>query len=354
MRSESTTLSGETFTLGMLRDARHLAGSGFATSRDIDIAMRLGAGYPVGPFGLTDEQLVDEPVPSAGDNPWPGEIGVVGTGHMASGIAEAITRSGQSVVLCGRTAEAVSAAISTLSARLQVAVERGRETEAFAREVLGCIRGVDDLVDLAACPVVIEAVVEDLGVKQKLFAALDRKLPPGVRLASNTSSFRIEEVAERVDPHRPTLALHFFNPAQRMRLVEVVTDVPQLREEASQWVRQLGKRSVVCGDQRGFIVNRLLIPFLNDCVRELEAGATVEQIETVATSELGHPMGPLALVDLIGIDVTVAALRSMAEQDADPRLVPAATLERMLAAGTLGRKSGTGFVVGVHPTGAGS
>jgi 3-hydroxybutyryl-CoA dehydrogenase len=348
MRAETTQFSGPALISGLLVDARQMAASSFASTRDIDVAMRLGAGYPIGPFNLADDELWAEDPVAAADNPWPGEIGVVGTGHMATGIAEAIARAGQPVVLCGRTALSVSTALAGVADRLDISVARGRDIEADARAVIERIRGVDDLDALSASPVVIEAVVEDLEIKQAVFAALDTRLPQAVRLATNTSSFRVAEVTKEVASGRTVLALHFFNPAQRMRLVEIVApDAPALRQDAADWIRSLGKKPVDSGDQRGFIVNRLLIPFLNDCVHELEHGASVGQIDHIATTQLGHPMGPFALIDLIGIDVTVAALRSMAEQDPDPRLRPAPELERMLAAGNLGRKTGRGFVVGI-------
>jgi 3-hydroxybutyryl-CoA dehydrogenase len=352
MRARTPELTGEGLISGLLSDARRMSESEFASPRDIDVAMRLGAGYPMGPFELTDAELFGEKEIAADANPWPGSIGVVGTGHMATGIAEAIARAGQPVVLGGRSAASVSAALEGIASRLGTSVARGRDTEEGAAEVRSRIRGTTEFGELASSPVVIEAVVEDLATKQDLFALLDATLPRSVRLATNTSSFRLTEVVDGVGAGRATLALHFFNPAPRMRLVEIVTGDAALMAEAANWVRTIEKVSVVSGDQRGFIVNRLLIPYLNDSVRELERGATVEQIEHVATAELGQPMGPLALIDLIGIDVTVAALSSMSQQDPDPRLRPASTLERMLAAGILGRKSGSGFVVGAGIEGA--
>ena len=352
MQARTPELTGVALISGLLDDARRMSASSFASPRDIDVAMRLGAGYPVGPFELTNAELFGENEIVADANPWPGPMGVVGTGHMATGIAEAIARAGQPVVLWGRSAASVSAALEGIASRLGSSVARGRDTEEGAADVRSRIRGTTDFGELATSPVVIEAVVEDLAVKQNLFALLDATLPRSVRLATNTSSFRLAEVVDGVGGARATLALHFFNPAPRMRLVEIVTGEAALRAEAIEWVRTIGKVPVVSGDQRGFIVNRLLIPYLNDSVRELERGATVEQIEHVATTDLGHPMGPLALVDLIGIDVTVAALSSMSQQDPDPRLRPASTLERMLAAGILGRKSGSGFVVGAGIEGA--
>ncbi|MCU1413227.1 MAG: 3-hydroxyacyl-CoA dehydrogenase [Microbacteriaceae bacterium] len=352
MQAKTSVLTGSTLISGLLDDARRMSASAFASPRDIDVAMRLGAGYPIGPFGLTTAELFGEQEILADANPWSGSIGVVGTGHMATGIAEAIARAGQPVVLWGRSAASVSAALEGVASRLATSVARGRDTEEGAAEVRSRIRGTTEFGELATSPVVIEAVVEDLAVKQDLFALLDATLPRSVRLATNTSSFRLTEVVDGVGAGRATLALHFFNPAPRMRLVEIVTGDAALMAEATEWVRTIDKVSVASGDQRGFIVNRLLIPYLNDSVRELERGATVEQIENVATAELGQPMGPLTLIDLIGIDVTVAALNSMSQQDPDPRLRPASTLERMLAAGILGRKSGSGFVVGTGIEGA--
>ena len=206
----------------------------------------------------------------------------------------------------------------------------------------------EDPADLADADVVIEAVAEDLDVKAAVVSRLDSSLPSTVPLATNTSSFRVADLRVFVSGPRPVLALHFFNPAQVMRLVEVVVpddvlSADDLRSTATAWARDLGKTPITCADSRGFVVNRLLIPFLNDAVRLHEEGRTADEVDDLLKTGAGHPMGPLALIDLIGVDVTIAALESMAAVEDDPRLSPASTLHGLAATGRLGRKTGAGF-----------
>ena len=350
---------------GLLRDAVLLAERGTATPADIDTAMRLGAGHPAGPFavltGLDPEQRerlgltvlpsaspADDAPGTAAAGGWTGPVGVVGTGHMAGGIVEAVARSGRPVRVLARSPEATARLQGTVAASLDRAVSRGRLEATRRDEVLGLVTVSLDAADLAGTDVVVEAVAEELGVKTDVVTRLDQLLPPSIPLATNTSSFRVGDLRPAVRSARPVIALHFFNPAQVMKLVEVVVpeDVPDataLRARAAAWARDLGKTPVTCTDSRGFVVNRLLIPFLNDAVRVHEQGATVAEVDDLLRTGAGHPMGPLALIDLIGVDVTVAALESMAQVEDDPRIRPAARLTELLAAGRLGRKSGAGF-----------
>ncbi|SOD97980.1 3-hydroxyacyl-CoA dehydrogenase family protein [Blastococcus haudaquaticus] len=356
---------------GLLSDATLLAARGTAAPQDIDTAMRLGAGHPVGPFELLatngPEDLSGLALPagsarspgSAGDEiptgsdisptvAWTGPVGVVGTGHMAGGIVEAVARSGRAVRVLARTDEAGQRLRARLASSLGRAVSRGRLDEATRDTIAGRLSLTLDPSDLAVTDVVIEAVAEDLDVKAAVVSRLDAALPVSVPLATNTSSFRVSDLQPFIAGPRPVLALHFFNPAQVMKLVEVVVpddveDAEGLQAAATAWARGIGKTPIRCADSRGFVVNRLLIPFLNDAVRLHESGVPVEEVDALLVQGAGHPMGPLALIDLIGLDVTVAALESMAAVEDDPRLSPARTLHELVAAGRLGRKTGAGF-----------
>ena len=350
---------------GLLRDATLLAERGTATPADIDIAMRLGAGHPAGPFevlaGLTAEQRdalsvpggrqrvpTPDEAPAPVDGGWAGPVGVVGTGHMAGGIVETVARSGRPVQVLARSDAAGEGLRARLVAGLDRAVSRGRLDEAGRDRVLGLVSVTRDPADLAGTDVVVEAVAEDLDVKSAVVTRVDAVLPATLPLATNTSSFRVADLRPSAPSGRPVLALHFFNPAQVMKLVEVVVpddvaDAEALRTTASAWARDLGKTPITCADSRGFVVNRLLIPFLNDAVRLHEQGHSAEAVDDLLRTGAGHPMGPLALIDLIGLDVTIAALESMAAVEDDPRISPAATLRDLVAAGRVGRKTGAGF-----------
>jgi 3-hydroxybutyryl-CoA dehydrogenase len=347
---------------GLFADAVAMCAAGRATRDHIDLAMRLGAGHPDGPFAVLDRidptaRACFGPVPNpsaaqaageGGTPAWSGPVGVIGTGHMASGIVEAVTRSGRPARVIARSARSADRLRQTVRASLARSVAKGRLRGEAADTAFSAIEVFTDPLALAGVDVVVEAVAEDLEVKREVFARLDAALPAGLPLATNTSSFRVADIAAAVSAGRPVLALHFFNPAQVMKLVEVVTlpGAPEpegLAADASAWTRAIGKVPVRCADRRGFIVNRLLIPYLNDAVRAHEQGADVAAIDALMTAEAGHPMGPLALIDLIGLDITAAALASMAEAEDDPRLVPADTLQRLVQQGRTGRKSGAGF-----------
>lgn len=335
---------------GYLRDADALVAAGLAAPGAIDAAMRLGAGHRAGPFAArgvaaatTDDELDAEP--------FDGPTVVVGSGRMASGIVEAIARAGRPVVALTRSRASAEKLTQTIGDSLARAVARGKLDEDDAARALASVTATPDPAEAGAAGVVIEAVIEDLGVKRELLARLDDVWPDDVPLATNTSSFTVAETMAGVRSSRPTLALHFFNPAPAMRLVEVVAgpraDAATVGR-ASAWVRAIGKEPVRAPDERGFLVNRLLIPMLNDAVRVHEDGTPIADIDAAMTGHAGHPMGPFALMDMIGIDVMVAALDALAE-GRDARIRPARTLRELLAAGRLGRKSGGGFSSEGHP-----
>ena len=342
---------------GMIADAVMLVREGRATASDVDLAMQLGAGYPVGPlavladspgdlvalFGITADDHAD--APASGGSSLDGSIALVGTGTMAGGIAEAVARSGRKVMVLYRSEASYEAMMMRVARSLARSVEKGRFTAADSDRYLRNIAMTNDARQLADCSLVIEAVKEDLDAKRRTLAMLHAALPQAIPFATNTSSFRVADLAAAA-PDRAVFAMHFFNPAQAMKLVELVfpagTD-PELQAAADGLVRSIGKVPVRCADSRGFVVNRLLIPFLNDAVRAHEGGASIEEIDRVMAEELEHPMGPFALIDMIGIDVMILALESMAETEGDPRIAPADTFYSLADEGRLGRKSGQGF-----------
>jgi len=342
----------------MLRDALMLARTGRATPADIDLAMQLGAGYPEGPFALLNKlspaqrAQFDAPdvdmsaaVSDADEAALDGPVGIVGTGTMAAGIVEALVRAGRRVRVRCRSQASLDRMVFSVAGRFARAIERGKMTPGESDAALALIADTYDLAELADCALIIEAVTEDLAVKRRLLADLHDALPPQIPVATNTSSYRVADLADAA-PGRCLFAMHFFNPAGSMKLVELVfpqSVEPGFRARARGFCRSIGKVAIECADDRGFVVNRLLIPFLNDAVRAVEAGRTPEEIDRSMVEELMHPMGPLALIDLIGVDVTVLALEAMAETENDPRIAPTPMLRDMVAAGRLGRKSGAGF-----------
>jgi 3-hydroxybutyryl-CoA dehydrogenase len=339
---------------GLLSDATTMAADGVATRHDIDAAMRLGAGHPRGPFELLDGVAPAVPHTAAAIaavTAW-SPVGVAGSGHMAAGIVESVARSGTPVYALVRSEDSAERLMRAVRRSTSRAVERGRLSRADADAALDRITITQHAPDLAATQIVIEAVAENLAIKSTVLRSLDQALPAAVVLATNTSSFRVADLRPHVTEHRPLLALHFFNPAPAMRLIEIVVpadaaDRTALLDQARAWAASIHKTAVTCADRRGFVVNRLLIPFLNDAVRRHDDGTPAAEIDQIMIDGAEHPMGPLALIDLIGLDVTIAALRSMAEAETSPqardRLLPAATLHRLAAAGHLGRKTGNGF-----------
>jgi 3-hydroxybutyryl-CoA dehydrogenase len=274
-------------------------------------------------------------------------VGIVGSGIMGAGIAEVAAKAGHEVVLRSRKQETADAMVAKLEKSLAKQVEKGRLEEAERDAVLGRVSATDDLAALKDADLVIESVVEDLAIKKGLFAELDGIVKDGGILATNTSTLSVVDLAVQTSrPHR-VCGVHFFNPAPAMALVEVVRPLTASDEtiaEALAFAEKCGKSPVEVKDRAGFIVNALLFPYLNNAVRMLENGtASAEDIDSAMKGGCGFPMGPLALLDLVGLDTSLSILEALYTEFGDPNYVPMPVLRRMVAAGQLGRKSGQGF-----------
>jgi len=274
-------------------------------------------------------------------------VGVVGAGLMGSGIAEVVARAGGSVTFVEETDELVDAGRQRVERSIDAGRRRGKLNETEAAEALGRIRGTTDLAELASCDVVVEAATEDRPAKRRIFERLGAVTDPRTVLASNTSSIPIVELGVASGRPDRVVGIHFFNPPPVMALVELIPSLStsaETLEFARAWVASLGKETVTSKDEAGFIVNRVLIPFLNDAVSMLDRGtASRDDIDSACRLGLGHPMGPLQLADLIGLDTVLHIGEVLVEEFREARYAPAPLLRRMVAAGRLGRKSGEGF-----------
>ncbi len=276
------------------------------------------------------------------------QVGVVGSGIMGAGIAEVAARSGCDVVVREVTTELADAGRARIAASLERAVTRGKLAAADRDATLARIRTTTSLDDLADRDLVIEAVVEDEPTKTALYRELSAIVRPDCVLASNTSSIPISRLAAAAQGPERVLGMHFFNPVPVLPLIELV---PSLRtgqstvDAARAFAEdRLGKKTVLCKDRAGFVVNALLVPYLLAAIRMVEAGvATAEDVDTAMVAGANHPMGPLALTDLIGLDTTAAVAVSMYEEFKEPLYAAPPLLLRMVEAGLLGRKSGQGF-----------
>ncbi|MEV6418386.1 3-hydroxyacyl-CoA dehydrogenase family protein [Streptomyces sp. NPDC051662] len=391
---------------GYLNQAAAMFEARYASREDIDAAMRLGCGLPMGPLALLDLIGVDTartvleamyaashdrlhaPAPVLGqlseagltgrksgrgfytyEAPgsgtvvpdaltWPAgqeggagrsvrSVGVAGSGTMASGIAEVFAKAGYDVVLAARGPEKAASALSRIAKSLARSVDKGRLTAEARDGVLARITPAGSLDALSEVDLAVEAVAEELEVKRRLFATLDKVCRPGAVLATTTSSLPVIACARATSRPRDVVGMHFFNPAPAMKLVEVVRTVLTSDETVATVhavSRAVGKHPVHCGDRAGFIVNALLFPYLNNAIKMVEEHyASLDDIDAAMRLGGGYPMGPFELLDVVGLDVSLAIERVLHRAFRDPGLAPAPLLEHLVAAGCLGRKTGRGF-----------
>ncbi len=274
-------------------------------------------------------------------------VGVVGLGAMGAGIAQLCVEAGVDTVGREVSLELGGRARDRIAHFLTRKVEKGLVEEEARDAAVGRLSLTTDLADLAGCDLVIEAIVEDLAPKQELFASLERVCRPDAVLATNTSALSVTEIAAATSTPERVVGMHFFNPAPLMPLVEIIRaelSSDEAFETAYAFGEKLGKQPIRCHDTPGFVVNRVLIPLLNDCIRVLdEARVTADDLDSGMKHGAGWPMGPCELVDLVGIDVHVHASDALYEKLREPRMAPPPRLVAMRNAGLLGRKSGRGF-----------
>ncbi|MFJ5641717.1 3-hydroxyacyl-CoA dehydrogenase family protein [Streptomyces sp. NPDC093223] len=391
---------------GYLNQAAAMYEAKYASREDIDAAMRLGCGLPMGPLALLDLIGVDTartvleamyaesrdrlhaPAPvlkqlseagltgrKSGRGFYtyeaPGSaavvrdaltpldgaalaqgrpvhsVGVAGSGTMASGIAEVFAKAGYRVVLAARSEDKAQAARARIGKSLDRSVGKGRMTAEAAARTLDLISAAGSYDAFADVDLAVEAVAEDLEIKQQLFAALDKVCKPGAVLATTTSSLPVVACARATSRPQDVIGMHFFNPAPAMKLVEVVRTV-LTAEDVHATVREvcakIRKHPVDCGDRAGFIVNALLFPYLNNAIKMVEEHyASLDDIDAAMKLGGGYPMGPFELLDVVGLDVSLAIEKVLHREFRDPGLAPAPLLEHLVAAGCLGRKTGRGF-----------
>ncbi|MER7537810.1 3-hydroxybutyryl-CoA dehydrogenase [Streptomyces sp. NPDC097704] len=391
---------------GYLNQAAAMYEAKYASREDIDAAMKLGCGLPMGPLALLDLIGVDTartvleamyaashdrlhaPAPilkqlseagltgrKAGrgfytyEAPGSGEVvrdaltpltsaeagggrevrsvGVAGSGTMASGIAEVFAKAGYAVVLAARSQEKADAAKARIAKSLGRSVDKGRMTGEARDETLALITPAGSLDAFAEVDLAVEAVAEDLAVKQELFGRLDKICKPGAVLATTTSSLPVIACARATTRPQDVIGMHFFNPAPAMKLVEIVRTVltgDDVHATVREVTAKIRKHPVDCGDRAGFIVNALLFPYLNNAIKMVqEHYATLDDIDAAMKLGGGYPMGPFELLDVVGLDVSLAIEQVLHREFRDPGLAPAPLLEHLVAAGCLGRKTGRGF-----------
>ncbi|WNF31465.1 3-hydroxybutyryl-CoA dehydrogenase [Streptomyces sp. C11-1] len=391
---------------GYLNQAAAMYEANYASREDIDAAMKLGCGLPMGPLALLDLIGIDTartvleamyaashdrlhaPAPvlgqlseagltgrkagrgfytydapggqtavpdaltpsaesAAGAGRAVASVGVAGSGTMASGIAEVFAKAGYAVVLAARGQEKADLAKGRIAKSLERSVSKGRLTAEARDETLGRITAAGSLDAFAEVDLAVEAVAEDLEIKQQLFATLDKVCRPGAVLATTTSSLPVIAIARATARPADVIGMHFFNPAPAMKLVEVVRTV-LTADDVHATVRavctKIRKHPVDCGDRAGFIVNALLFPYLNNAIKMVEEHyASLDDIDAAMKLGGGYPMGPFELLDVVGLDVSLAIEKVLHKEFRDPGLAPAPLLEHLVAAGCLGRKTGRGF-----------
>jgi 3-hydroxybutyryl-CoA dehydrogenase len=275
------------------------------------------------------------------------KVGVVGCGLMGSGIAQVAAASGFHTVVHEVSAELLDTGLKNIDKNLSRLAEKGTISEAVQAEIRRRLKGTTVTADLKDCDVIVEAIIEQLPAKRELFAGLDAICPPATIFASNTSSLMITEIATATKRPQRFVGLHFFNPVPVMKLVEVVRTIatePAVYEEMVAFGAKLGKTPVRAHDSTGFIVNRLLVPYLLDAIRALEEGVgSIEDIDNSMKLGCGHPMGPLTLLDFVGLDTTYYISKIMFDEFKERRFAAPPLLKRMVLAGWNGRKSGRGF-----------
>ncbi len=275
------------------------------------------------------------------------KLGIVGSGIMGSGVAEVAARAGITVILRSRKQESADAMVAALEGSLAKQVDKGKLEASDRDAALALVTATSALTDLAECDLVIESVVEDIDVKKDLFNELDRICKPHTILATNTSTLPVVDLAMETGRPDRVCGIHFFNPARIMTLVEIVRPLTASDETiaaARAFAEACGKTAVEVKDQAGFIVNALLFPYLNNAVRLLEnATASRNDIDAAMKGGCNFPMGPLALLDLVGLDTSLAILDALYAEFRDPNYAAVPLLRRMVVAGHLGQKSGKGF-----------
>ncbi|HVJ96570.1 MAG TPA: 3-hydroxybutyryl-CoA dehydrogenase [Acidimicrobiia bacterium] len=274
-------------------------------------------------------------------------VGIVGSGIMGSGIAEVAAKAGYEVLLRSRAQSTADAMVAGLEKSLAKQVDRGKLDAAERDAVVARVSAITDLGELSECDLVLESIVEDLPTKKHLFNELDRICPDHTILATNTSTLPVVEMAMETGRPDKVCGIHFFNPAPMMALVEVVraiTSSDETIDAATNFATTCGKNAVLVKDQAGFIVNALLFPYLNNAVRLFDGGvASRDDIDAAMKGGCNFPMGPLELLDLVGLDTSLSILEALYEEFKDPNYAPAPLLRRMVSAERLGRKTGAGF-----------
>jgi len=275
------------------------------------------------------------------------QVGVVGCGQMGAGITQVCAQAGYQVLVSEISDELLNKGLASINSRLNRDVEKGRLSPQDKESIRNRIKGTTDTRDFAACDLVIEAAIENMDLKKKIFAELDKICPKQTILATNTSCLSIIGMAMVTSRPDKVLGLHFMNPVPVMKLLEIVKTIAtssETLEIGQTFGKSLGKTIVIAQDTPGFIVNRLLIPYLLNAVRMLDAGvATKEDIDAGITLGLNHPMGPLTLADLIGNDTVLFIANALYDEFKEPQYAPPSLLRKMVTAGWLGRKTGKGF-----------
>jgi 3-hydroxybutyryl-CoA dehydrogenase len=275
------------------------------------------------------------------------QVGIIGCGQMGSGIAQVCAQAGYSVTVSEVNEGLLNKGLASINSSLTKSVEKERITQQDRDTTLARIKGTTEMKDFSGCDLIIEAAVENLDLKKKLFNQLDKICPKPAILATNTSCLSIIDMAMATTKPDKVLGLHFFNPAPVMKLMEVVKTVAtsdETVEIGKKFGQSLGKTTVIAQDAPGFIVNRLMVPQIFNAIRMLEAGvATKEDIDTGLTLGLNHPIGPLSLADLVGLDTLYLIANSIYDEFKDPQFAPPTLLKKMVTAGWLGRKTGRGF-----------